>query len=99
MGAGMRWTWDRRKDAANGRKHGIFFDLAVLVFDDPLQASRPDPTQHEERYQTIGMVEDVCLLVAHTYRRDEETGDEHGRIISARKASKQERKRYEEGTF
>ena len=39
----MRWTWDPDKAAANRVKHGLSFETAILVFDDPLHASKPDP--------------------------------------------------------
>jgi uncharacterized DUF497 family protein len=39
----MRWTWNRDKAKANRAKHGLSFETAVLVFDDPLHVSRPDP--------------------------------------------------------
>ena len=40
----MRWTWDPDKAAANRAEHGLSFETAVLVFDDPIPASRPGPT-------------------------------------------------------
>jgi uncharacterized protein len=39
----MRWTWDPDKAAANRVKHGLSFEIAALVLDDPLHASKPDP--------------------------------------------------------
>jgi len=72
------------------------FETAQLVFDDPLDLSRPDTEENgEERWQTIGVIEGVVVLVAHTYR--EEDHEEVVRIISARKATKQERRHYEKG--
>lgn len=94
----MRWTWDARKDRANRRKHGIDFETASLVFDDPLALSRPDDTTDEDRWQTIGEVGGV-IIVIHTLPVADEDGEESGRIISARKATKHERKAYEEGEF
>jgi uncharacterized DUF497 family protein len=93
----MRFEWDERKNRANRRKHGVSFETAQLVFDDPLHLSRPDyEDDGEERWQTIGVVGGVvALIVAHTYRQ--EGDDEIVRIISARKATKQERKHYEKG--
>lgn len=89
----MQFSWDRDKEASNQRKHGVSFDTAKKVFDDPLQLSRQDRyVDGEERWQTIGMVDGVImLLVAHTWSDDE---DEHIRIISARKAEANERKAY-----
>lgn len=91
----MAWAWDPRKDAANQAKHGVSFALARYAFDDPLQLSQPDPFPDEERWQTLGMVGPICLFVVHTiWAEGEEPG---GRIISARKATRYERKCYEEG--
>lgn len=96
----MRWTWNERKDRANRRAHGLSFETAALVFDDPLAASRPDPHPHEQRWHTIGMIGGVVVLVVHTWPEpDEAAGEEVGRIISARKATPHERKAYEEGEF
>lgn len=91
-------TWDEEKNEINKEKHGISFELARLVFDDPLSLSRQDRiVDGEERWQTIGLVGDVALiLVAHTWQDDD--GNEKIRIISARCASRQERKAYEQGT-
>lgn len=73
------------------------FELATRVFGDPLHVSIPDRHEHgEERWRTIGLVGSVAILVViHTYveQNDEETV----RIISARKATKGERARYEKG--
>ena len=96
----MRWTWDPDKAAFNRAKHGLSFETAVLVFDGPLQASIPDPHPDGDRWQTIGLVGAVLLLVIHTWPEAMCEGDELvGRIISARKATAHERKAYEEGCF
>ena len=96
----MRWTWDAKKNRANKRVHGLSFETAQLVFDDPLAASRPDPSSEEERWQTIGMIGPVVLFVVHTWPEPEiVSGEEIGRIISARKATAHERRAYEEGKF
>jgi uncharacterized DUF497 family protein len=94
----VRWTWDREKAAANRLKHGLSFETAVLVFDDPLHASRPDPHPDGDRWHTIGLVAPVMLLVVHTWPEEYE-GEQVGRIISARKATAHERRAYEEGNF
>ena len=88
----MSWKWDERKARANLSKHDVFFEIAALVFDDPWQLSEPDPHPDDDRWRTIGMVEATTLLVVHTI--EDESGT--GRIISARKASKAERRRYEQ---
>ena len=96
----MRWTWDPKKDRANRRVHGLSFETAALVFDDPLAVSRPDLHPDEPRWQTIGMIGTVAVLVVHTWpETDPVVGEELGRIISARKATSHERKAYEEGEF
>lgn len=92
----MRFEWDEAKDRANRRKHGLGFDLARLVFDDPFHLSLQDRHEGgEERWQTLGRIGPVViLLVAHTY--NERDGEEVIRIISARKATRHERACYEE---
>ena len=96
----MRWSWDPRKAAANRAKHGLSFETAVHVFDDPLHASKPHPHPDGDRWQTIGAVGPVLLLVIHTRPAADPEGDDSvGRIISARKATAHERRAYEEGSF
>jgi uncharacterized protein len=95
----VRWTWDPDKAAANRAKHGLSFETAVLVFDDPLHASKPDPHPDGDRWHTIGLVGSVLLLVIHTWPEEAEAGEPVGRIISARKATARERRAYEEGDF
>ncbi len=92
----LRFSWDPVKDAANQRKHGLSFELAARVFDDPLHLSRQDRIEDgEERWQTLGQIGGVVvILVAHTFRSDVD-GTEGVRIISARKATKRERIYYE----
>lgn len=93
----MCFVWDETKDRANRRKHGMSFATARLVFDDPLQLSVFDGHHDgEERWKTFGMVGSVViLLVVHTHAQQDD-GDVIIRIISARKATKRERDRYEE---
>lgn len=96
----MRWIWDDQKSWANKRKHGLSFEAAEYVFADPLAVSRLDPYPDEERWQTIGLIGEVTIFVVHTWPEyDPATGEETGRIISARKATALERRVYEEGTF
>jgi len=92
-----RFEWDSAKERANRRKHGINFDIARQVFGDPDALVEQDRIEGgEPRWQTIGTVDGVLLLlVAHTIDFDDEP-DEIIRIISARRASRKERKRYEE---
>jgi hypothetical protein len=96
---GVRWSWDPRKNRKNRRVHGLSFETASLVFDDRLALSRPDETAEEERWQTIGEADGVIILVVHTWPEPDESGEEVGRIISARKATTRERRVYEEGQF
>jgi len=96
----VRWIWDPDKAAANRTKHGLSFETAVRVFDDPFHASKPDPHPDGDRWHTIGLVGPVLLLVIHTLPEGDFEADEAvGRIISARKATARERKVYEEGGF
>jgi uncharacterized DUF497 family protein len=90
------FEWDEAKAESNRRKHGVSFDLASEVFDDPYAVAEQDRIEGgEPRWQTIGMVEGVVvLLVGHTVK--EEESDETVRIITARKATRKERERYDE---
>ncbi len=96
----MRFEWDSAKAAVNLRKHGLSFDIAVRVFADPLARSAPDRIEgYEQRWRTIGQVAGSCLVVvAHTVREADQDGRmvEIIRIISARVATRQERRRHEE---
>jgi uncharacterized DUF497 family protein len=90
-----RFEWDPVKAKTNYRKHGVAFEDAIYVFDDPYALFEHDRVDEsgETRWQALGAVGDVAvLLVAHTVREDEEVV----RLISARLATKNERKRYEE---
>lgn len=93
----MRFEWDEAKNRSNQVKHHVTFETAAKVFDDPLHISKPDQiVDGEQRWQTIGTVGGLTLLlVAHTY--SDENGEEIFRIISARKASRKERREYEDG--
>ena len=100
----MVFTWDRAKAASNRRKHGVGFEHAVRVFDDPLHLTVQDRIENnEQRWQTIGRVHGaVILLVAHTITEGGseplETGPvETIRIISPRAATRRERKLYANG--
>jgi|SRR5271165_1353008 len=91
-----RFEWDESKAKSNERKHGVHFHDAVKAFSDPFALTEQDrELEGEIRWQTLGLVGSVVLLlVAHT--ADEEANDEAIRIISARRANLQERKRYDE---
>jgi uncharacterized DUF497 family protein len=90
------FEWDDDKARINFQKHGIRFEEAARVFDDPLAMSEQDRIESgERRWRTIGRAGGLLLLVAHTVRREEDA--EVVRIISARRADRRERKRYEQG--
>jgi hypothetical protein len=95
----VNFEWDPDKDAWNFVKHGIRFETAALVFDDPYHVSQLDRVvDGEERWRTMGLIGGlVIVIVAHTYC--EQNGEETVRIISARKATKRERKHYEERNY
>jgi uncharacterized DUF497 family protein len=92
----MYFTWDDSKCRSNRTKHGISFEVAMLVFEDPHALSTIDRVvDGEERWHTIGLAGGVVVvLVVHTWF--EQYGEEAIRIISARKATLQERNLYEE---
>jgi uncharacterized DUF497 family protein len=90
----MAWTWDPRKDAANQAKHDLSFELAAEVFNDPFHLSAPDPHPDGDRWVTLGRVGLLTLFVVHTLLEPDMA---NGRIISARRATKHERRQYEEG--
>jgi|SRR5579862_2253685 len=92
----MRFEWDEQKNRVNLRKHGVRFETATLVFDDPFALSLRDlASDDEERWFTIGAFgQGAILLVVHTFY--EEKGEEIIRILSARAAEAHERKAYEE---
>lgn len=95
----IRFVWDPAKAESNQRKHGVRFEDAARVFFDPLHLTVQDRVEGGEyRWQTIGQVGGaVILLVAHTITEDGPEPVETIRIISARRATPQERKRYANG--
>jgi len=92
----MRFEWDEKKNRANFKKHGILFEIALSVFNDPFSLTVTDRmVEHEERFWTIGRIENLSILVVvHTGYLEED--DEVVRIISARTAAPHERRFYEE---
>jgi uncharacterized DUF497 family protein len=92
----VRFEWDERKNASNVRKHGVDFFAAMLAFDDPMHITKQDrEVDGEARWQTVGLVRGVLLLlVAHTIEDEDE---EVIRILSAREVDAHERRGYEEG--
>jgi len=77
----LRFDWDERKNKSNRTKHGIWFEEAQSVFDDPRGRLFYDPehSEHEDRFILLGM---RVVVVVHCYRNS----DSAVRIISARKA-------------
>lgn len=86
------FEWDDAKAAQNLASHGVSFEAARLVFDDPFAVVREDRRQGygEDRYILLGMVQDRLLAIAYTQR------GARVRIISARLAESRERRRYHE---
>ena len=91
----IRFEWDPRKGAANQRKHGVSFEEAETVFADEhaLLIDDPDHSATEDRFVLLGLSAGFrVLLVVHSYwERDQVI-----RIISARRATRAERARYDE---
>jgi uncharacterized DUF497 family protein len=88
------FTWDPAKAASNERKHGISFEEARTVFyDDNARLDHdPDHSDDEDRFIILGVSSKLRILVdCHCYRAN----DAEIRLISARKATKKERKQYE----
>jgi hypothetical protein len=86
------FEWDPAKAAGNLRKHGVEFGEALTVLRDPLGVTFPDRRRDEDRWITIGESPLKRLLVVVHEERGERV-----RIISARSATKRERRFYEEG--
>jgi uncharacterized protein len=89
----LEFEWDPAKAEANLKEHGVSFDEATTVFRDTLSItiSDPDHSHSEDRFVDIGMSHRMQLLVvSYTERKD------RIRIISARRATRAERKSYEE---
>jgi uncharacterized DUF497 family protein len=92
----MEFEWDDSKAEANLRKHGVSFDEAASVLGDPLAITFFDPAHSDDkdRFLTIGMSkEGRVVILSHTDR------DDRIRIISAREATRGERRGYEDGTY
>ena len=90
---GYNFEWDSKKAEANRKKHGVSFEEGVTVFGDPLSMNMPDPdhSESEQRFIVIGLSDRYRPLVVCYAEIEEKT-----RIISARQATRSERKSYEE---
>jgi len=92
MGPGIEFEWDAAKAATNLRKHGVSFEEAVTVFSDAFSLTIADPVEPENRLVTVGWSHRRrTLVVVHS---DRGTAI---RLISARVATRKERKVHEEG--
>ena len=89
----MNFEWDEEKNRINIKKHKISFEKAIQVFLDPMHLEIPDPCETEERWDAIGFVGSI-LFVVYTERKEDVI-----RIISARKAEKEEIDGYKDGYF
>lgn len=89
----MEYEWDPNKNESNVRKHRIGFPDAIAVFDDArrLEIDTTRPEDGEARSKAIGRMGPFVIVVIFTVRRGRR------RIISARKASADERRAYDEG--
>lgn len=88
----LTFEWDSRKARSNLAKHGVGFEEACTVFGDPLSLTISDPehSRTEERHVTMGTaLTGKLIVVVHTERGD------NIRVISARRASRRERRSYE----
>jgi uncharacterized DUF497 family protein len=91
---GLTFEWDSKKSTANEHKHGISFEEAKSAFTDQFARliSDPDHSDQEDRFILLGTsIHSRLLVICHCVRTNDTI-----RIISARKADKQERKLYEE---
>jgi len=93
----MRFVWDEAKNKINKQKHKLSFELAQKIFDDPGTLTWEDKRfedYEEERWISLGCINKIIVaVVVHTYKGEEDE-QEIIRIISARKATKQEQKIY-----
>jgi uncharacterized DUF497 family protein len=91
----LEFEWDEDKAKGNLKRHGVSFEEASSIFSDPLALTIPDPLHsvEEDRFITMGESHRRKLLVVCTTDRGDKI-----RIISARAATRRERKDYEEGT-
>ncbi len=90
----MVFEWDAAKSLANVRKHGVSFEEAATVFQDPTAWTFPDPDHSEKEHREITVghtIKERLVFVSHC---DRQGGI---RLISARLATKKERRVYEEG--
>ena len=90
----MNFEWDQDKAASNEKKHGISFSEAITVFGDPFELTIADPDHSFEEYRFLSIGRssfEKLLVVAYTERYENSI-----RLISARKATNQEQRYYEQ---
>ena len=90
---GYNFEWDPRKAESNVKEHGVSFEEAITAFGDPLSMnmSDPDHSEDEQRFIVLGIsVRFRTVVVSYTDRPP------RTRIISARMATRRERRQYEE---
>ena len=89
----IKFDWDKSKASLNKKKHGVSFEEAVAIFydEDALETHDPDHSEDEDRFIILGLsFRARTLVVSHCVRES----DSVIRIISARKATKQEARKY-----
>lgn len=91
----IEFEWDDNKDQINRQKHGVSFEVAKQIFDDPLALPFEDVehSQKEVRYKMIGLSRVGLLMVSFTYRK------QRVRIISARRANAHLQRMYENDDY
>ena len=93
----MKFEWDLEKEEVNIKKHGVTFEQASYVFSDPFALNRYDDEHsiEEERWVLLGKsINEILLVVVHTFKDDDNI--EYVRIISARKATNNEQRSYQQ---
>ncbi len=93
----MRTEWDPQKAEANQKKHGVSFEEAREIFEDPLHIALLDErfNYFEERWIALGQTRSSRMLVVAVQLYFDEQDEEVLRIISAREATANERRQYE----
>ena len=92
----MKFEWDQNKDRTNRKKHGVSFEEAMSIFYDAegLLITDPDHSDDEDRFIILGLSSKLRELVVSFCERVKNQDEENIRIISARKADKDEREDY-----